>query len=118
MFSNGWMGDDSVELGALWQALHDAHVEMLLSGHDHTYQRFQPLNAKGVPDPVAPTQLVVGTGGEELMVAPSKTQRLVVGDSSSFGVLKIQLHANSYDAQFVPIAGQAFNDFFSGTCIQ
>jgi hypothetical protein len=116
IFSNGWVGDDLPTYGAWWQDLHDAHAELVLTGHDHTYQRFQPLNAGGLPDPTAPVEMIVGTGGEELMSAPAKNSRLVVGDNKTFGVLKLQLHSNGYDAQFLPIAGKTFSDSFSGTC--
>jgi acid phosphatase type 7 len=116
LFSNGWVGDDPTDYSAWWQDLHNAHAELVLNGHDHTYQRFQPLDASGLPDTTAPTELIVGTGGEDLMSAPSKTSRMVIGDNKTFGVLKLQLHANGYDAQFLPIAGQTFSDSFSGTC--
>lgn len=116
IFSNGWVGDDLADYGAWWQDLHDAHAELVLTAHDHTYQRFQPLTATGLPDPTAPTQLIVGTGGEDLMPLPSKSSRLVVADNQTFGVMKLQLHAGGYDAQFLPIAGKTFSDSFSGTC--
>ncbi len=116
LWSNGWVGDDPADYGAWWQDLQDAHAELVLNGHDHTYQRMQPLNASGLPDVTAPTELIVGTGGEELMSAPAKNSRLVVGDNHTFGVLKLQLHPNGYDAQFMPIAGSTFSDSFSGTC--
>ncbi len=35
--------------------------------------------------------------------------------SETFGVLKLTLHANSYDWQFVPIAGESFTDTGTGT---
>jgi len=31
-------------------------------------------------------------------------------------VLKLTLHASSYDWQFVPVAGQTFTDSGSGSC--
>ena len=37
------------------------------------------------------------------------------GDSKTFGVLKLTLHANSYDWQFVPIAGSSFTDSSSSS---
>ena len=115
-FSNGRIADDPADYGAWWQDLYDAHAELVLSGHDHSYQRFQPLNASGTPDPKGPVELIVGTGGEELMTVPTPSSRLAVGDAKTFGVLKLQLHADGYDAKFMPIAGQTFADSFSGRC--
>ena len=71
----------------------------------------------GLPDPTGPTEVIVGTGGENLAPAPAKNSRLVVGNNTTFGVLKLQLHSDGYDAQFLPIAGQTFSDTFSGKCI-
>jgi hypothetical protein len=96
--------------------LHDARVELVLTGHDHSYQRFQPMKASGVPDPTGPTEVIVGTGGEELMTQPYASPRLVTGNASTFGVLKLQLHPGAYDGRFMPIAGQTYTDSFSGTC--
>ena len=37
-------------------------------------------------------------------------------NSDTYGVLKFTLHANSYDWQFVPQAGQTYTDSGTGTC--
>lgn len=116
-FSNGWVGDDLTDYGAWWQDFVNAHTDLVLNGHDHTYQRLEPLDASGLPDPTGPTEVIVGTGGENLAPAPAKNSRLVVGNNTTFGVLKLQLHSDGYDAQFLPIAGQTFSDTFSGKCI-
>ncbi len=39
-----------------------------------------------------------------------------VHERSTYGVLKLTLHASSYDFQFVPIAGQTFTDSGSASC--
>ena len=53
-FSSGGHGDN-VSMQPLWQVLADAHAELALSGHDHDYERFAPID--GI------RQFVVGTGG-------------------------------------------------------
>ena len=48
----------------MYQALHDANADLILTGHDHSYERFAPQTATGVADPVRGIrQFVVGTGG-------------------------------------------------------
>ena len=48
----------------LWEALQDAHAEILLSGHSHDYERFAPLDRDGEVDQAEGIrQFVVGTGG-------------------------------------------------------
>jgi hypothetical protein len=37
-------------------------------------------------------------------------------DDDAFGVLKLTLHAKSYDWEFVPEAGRTFKDSGSGDC--
>jgi len=36
--------------------------------------------------------------------------------ASTYGVIKLTLHADSYSWEFVPIAGQSFRDSGSGSC--
>ena|GEM_PF-2448677 len=51
----------------IWSLLVRSGVDIVLSGHDHDYERFQPLDADGHPDPRHGTmQFVVGTGGRSL----------------------------------------------------
>jgi hypothetical protein len=37
-------------------------------------------------------------------------------NDDTFGVLKLVLHAKSYDWEFVPEAGKTFKDSGNGTC--
>ena len=64
----------------LWEALHDAQAEVLLSGHSHDYERFAPLDRDGAVDLAGGIrQFVVGTGGAfftgGLGIAGSRTAR-------------------------------------------
>ena len=60
---------------------------------------------------------MVGTGGRNLT---SWGDRLAanseVRNNTTFGVLKVTLHPNSYDWVFVPIAGQSFTDTGTTAC--
>ena len=116
-FSSSRTSPDNVTL-ALWQDLYDAGAEITVSGHYHNYERFAPQTPAGVADPATGIrQFVVGTGGTGLggfksTIMPNSE----VHERSTYGVLKLTLHASSYDFQFVPIAGQTFTDSGSGTC--
>ncbi|MFL5760314.1 MAG: metallophosphoesterase family protein, partial [Thermomicrobiales bacterium] len=49
---------------AMWQDLYDAGAEIVLSGHDHDYERFAPMDASGAADQAnGIREFVVGTGG-------------------------------------------------------
>ena len=93
----------------LWDALADAGAELALSGHSHHYERFTA--SRGI------TEVVVGTGGAGLSgFSNNIAAGSVARNSTTHGVLKLTLSSSGYSAQFVPIAGQAFTDRFSGSC--
>jgi len=65
-FSSGWHGSDA-SFKSVWQILYDGGVDLILNGHDHDYERFDPqtpLGLSGLPERM--TELRVGTGGGEL----------------------------------------------------
>ena len=62
-FNSGEHGN-SAEMQPIWQALYDAGAEVVLSGHDHHYERFAPQAPDGSSDPQRGIrEFVVGTGG-------------------------------------------------------
>ncbi len=110
------VGDDS-RTGALWSDLLAAHADLVLVGHDHTYQRFAAMDVNGNATPDGLQQIIVGTGGQEHAAVPIPRPTLLASDNTTFGVLKLTLHPTSYDGQFLPAAGSGtFTDSFSGTC--
>src|SRR6185503_13294550 len=62
-------------------------------------------------------EFIVGTGGAGLYPFPTVQPNSQVRNNTTFGVLKLTLHATSYDWQFVPIAGQTFTDSGTGNCV-
>jgi hypothetical protein len=115
-WSSGQTGDDP-RTAQLWNDLVAAHAELVLSGHDHTYQRYTPMDANGNASPTGVREVVSGTGGEEHHILPLARSTLQVFDHSTFGILKLTLGATSYGGQFIPAPGTgSFTDSFSGTC--
>ncbi len=104
--------------GPIFQALHDADAEILLSGNDHDYERFAPQAPDQTPDPSGGVvQFVAGTGGKShgginLPVEPNSRAQ----NADTYGVLKLTLHAASYDWRFIPVAGKTFTDFGTAAC--
>lgn len=86
---------------ALVQALYNAGVDLLLSGHDHLYVRFAPQNLSSVADPNGIRQFVVGTGGVNHAKPKTNLPNTEFKDATHFGVLRLTLHAASYDWAFV-----------------
>jgi calcineurin-like phosphoesterase family protein len=115
LYSSG--GRASSATKALYQALYDFNAEIVLSGHDHTYEVFKPQNANGQVDNARGIrQFVVGTGGRNLTSWGTIAANSQVRNNATFGVLKLTLHPNSYDWTFVPIAGQSWTDTGNAPC--
>jgi hypothetical protein len=116
-YSSGHDGSNS-SMQPLWEALQDAQVELLLSGHSHNYERFAPLDRDGGVDQAGGIrQFVVGTGGAFFTGGLGSLEpHSEVAQNDTFGVLKLTLHPSSYDWQFVPAAGGTFSDAGSEPC--
>jgi hypothetical protein len=101
-------------LQPLWQALYEYGIDIILGGHWHNYERLAPTNANGVADTAyGIRQFVVGTGGVPITGFGTIRSTSEARNSDTHGVLKLTLHADSYDWQFIPVAGKTFTD--SGT---
>jgi acid phosphatase type 7 len=115
-FSSGEHGDHPA-MQPIWQTLYDANADLTLAGHDHGYERFAAQNPAGAADGARGIRgFVVGTGGKShypfITVRPNSELR----EANTYGVLKLELHAQSYDWRFVPEAGQTFADSGSAAC--
>jgi 3',5'-cyclic AMP phosphodiesterase CpdA len=96
----------SPDLAPLWRALQEAGAEVVLAGHDHVYERFEPLNAAGRPDPAGLRSFVVGTGGAPRYAFGQPLTGSVVRMNDRAGVLRLTLRARSYAWEFVPVDGE------------
>ena len=99
----------------LWKQLYAAHADLVLDGHDHIYERFDPQDADGVADPNGIREFIVGTGGANHTSIAAIAANSVVRNTTTFGVLALTLHAGSYSWNFVP-AGGTFTDSGSASC--
>jgi hypothetical protein len=115
-FSSGENGNDT-HMQTIWADLYNGGAEIVLSGHDHDYERFTPMNASGkVDNAKGIREFVVGTGGSNHTSIISVKPNSVIRNASTFGVLQLTLNATSYNWQFLPISGNTFTDSGSGTC--
>src|SRR5687768_5032678 len=115
-FSSGDHGNNS-STQPLYQALYDADADVILTGHDHSYERFAPQTATGVADPVRGIrQFVIGTGGRSFYGFGTIKPNSEVRNTGTWGVVKFTLYADRYDWEFVPVAGKTFTDTGTGMC--
>lgn len=115
-YSSGRHGSDP-STDSLWRVLYEAGAELVLAGHDHSYERFAPMSWGGDPDADrGVVSFVVGTGGRDLYEFHEILPTSITRDSATWGVLELTLFADSWSSRFVPVAGQTFTDSASGTC--
>jgi hypothetical protein len=115
LYSSG--GRASSNMRILWQVLYDNNADLVLEGHDHTYERFAPQNANaGLDTARGLRSFIVGTGGANHTSFTTVAANSEVRDSSTFGILAVTLHPTSYDWQFIPEAGKTFTDSGSTAC--
>ena len=114
-FTSGEHGYDS-EVRTMLTELRRAGVELLVSGHEHDYERFAPQDQYGTADPGGVRQFVVGTGGKNLRTFPNLQPNSEARNEVAPGILRLALRPTGYDWRFVPIAGYAFSDAGSGAC--
>ena len=115
-FSSGELHADDPRTDALWRALEDAGADVVLTGHDHNYERFAPQDHRGNATPTGIREFVVGTGGSGLRamgkIAPTSEAHI----ARVYGVLAMKLRADGYDWDFLPVANETATDTGSGTC--
>jgi acid phosphatase type 7 len=115
-YSSGKHGDSARMIDA-FRTLYDGGVDVMLGGHDHSYERFAPQDPDARADPASGVrQFVAGTGG-----APFYAMRDTPAPNSEIrqnhvhGVLRLVFHADGYDWEFVGV-GDGFSDKGHGTC--
>ncbi len=99
---------DTTRMNQIWALLAQHGVDIVLTGHDHDYQRWYALNDQGVLASNGMTQFVVGTGGHGIQAFIRTDSRLAVGfdtPPSAFGALRLELNQSGAAYQFVNIAG-------------
>ncbi len=100
-----------------WQALYDYGAEVVMVGHDHLYERFGFQDPAGNADAVfGLRQFTVGTGGKSHQGFKAALPNSEVRNGQTYGVLKLTLHPDSYDWEFVPEAGKTFTDVGTSAC--
>ena len=115
-FSSGDHGSDQ-SFQPFWDALYAANADVVLSGHDHYYERFAPQTPGGAADAARGIrQFVVGTGGKGFYTTFTSEPNSQVHNSNTFGVLELTLRPAEYDWRFVPEAGKTFQDTGTGSC--
>jgi acid phosphatase type 7 len=109
-------GAGSPSTGPFWDLLYAAGAEIVLGGHHHVYERFDPQTPSQQASANGIRSFTVGTGGKSLGQFFTIQPNSVVRENTTYGVLKLTLHPTGYDWQFVGEAGSTFTDAGTATC--
>ncbi|MEV6866418.1 DNRLRE domain-containing protein [Streptosporangium subroseum] len=116
-FTSGSNHAPDPSVGPLVQALYDNNADVIVTGHNHQYERFAPMNPSGQLDNTRGLRhFVIGTGGAGLYSFGTILPNSEVRNNNTFGVVKFTLHSNSYTWQFVPQSGKTFTDSGTTAC--
>ena len=117
-FSSGVKHGGTSTMEPMWEALYEAGAEVVLSAHEHNYERFALQDPEGRADPQRGIrQFVVGSGGGKShypIFDPLPNSE--AHNDESYGVLKLTLSPKSYGWHFIPVEGEIFGDSGSAPC--
>lgn len=119
LFTTGETEHDSNNAATVsfWRDLYAHHADLVVTGHDHDYQRYPPQTPAGAVDKAQGIrEIVAGTGGRSLFEFEGPPGDVEVRNNQTFGVLELTLSQYGYTWQFFPTGVGGFTDSGSGTC--
>lgn len=106
LFNSGSVHGNEAFTRPLWDDLYAAGADIVLNGHEHNYQRYAKQDPTGAPASDGIREFIVGTGGKgHYGLLPVKDANFEVGNTTDFGVLRLQLLTDSYAWEFVGLDG-------------
>ncbi len=94
----------TTRLDDMWKLMADEKVTMFLTGHDHTYQRWHPLNRNGVSNANGVIELIAGTGGHSSQSPLTSDSRVAV-KLKAYGAFRMDLLGTGMNFKFVNSTG-------------
>jgi hypothetical protein len=115
-WTGGRYADDGRTAG-FWDALYTARADVVLTAHDHNYQRYAPLSRSGRVDRSRGIRsFVVGTGGSGRLYKLRPDSRRRASTDRTWGVLQLTLRPRGFGWRFLPAAGGSYRDAGSASC--
>ena len=113
LFSSGPNGNNDY-MREIYRLLYNANADVVLTGHDHLYERFAPQDADGRLDTAKGIrEFVIGTGGVPLYdFQPTKANSEV--RLKTHGVMKLTLSSDRLQWDFLALSGPT--DSGTATC--
>jgi hypothetical protein len=109
-FSSGTTHGSDPNMQDIWQILYDAGADVVVSAHEHNYERFAPQTPQGELDAARGLrQFVVGTGGKSLYPFGPPVANSELRYNANFGVLRLGLRPRDVLWEFINV-GRAVID--------
>ncbi len=108
MFSSGLHRGSGRHMRRFWELLDAHHADIVLNGHEHFYESFDPLDADGRAVDDGIREFVAGTGGGWLhgfWLPPYHSRARI----ERHGVLKLTLGDGTYAWQFIAVGGHVMD---------
>jgi hypothetical protein len=106
-FSSGSEHGSDPDVQPLWEAAVNAGADIVLNGHDHNYERFEPMGVNGEPQPDGTVEFVSGNGGHSSKDIGRRQGRSAVAVAGTPGVLFLTLRRHGYDWSYRDVEGRA-----------
>jgi hypothetical protein len=116
-FNSGEHHGSEEDMADFWAILDEADADVILSGHEHLYERFGPQDSEGDADPDGVRQFTVGMGGRSHYEFATPLPNSEKRNDDTWGVLKLTLRPTGYDWEFVGVEGSSFTDTGSDDCV-
>lgn len=95
-FSSGLEHGNNTAVKPLWDVAYSHGNDIVLSGHDHDYERFVPMDGAGRSTADGMQEFVVGTGGRSLYHLGTRQPGSAYFQARTAGVLALDLRVGSY----------------------
>lgn len=109
-YSSGLAHGNNTAVRPLWAAAYRHRNDIVLSGHDHDYERFRPMDARGhVKRRRGMVSFVAGTGGKSLYHLGTRKRGSVYYQARTPGVLLLTLKPGAFGWSFRSIGGSVMD---------
>lgn len=108
---------DTSTVAPLWRAAVAGGADLVFSGHEHFYERFEPLGADGLPSATGVPLFIVGTGGALGFGFSETHPGSAFRYSATKGVLTLDLAPGSYSFAFRSALDSSVIEQGNGTCV-
>jgi hypothetical protein len=114
VFSTGLHHKDGARMRPAWAALYQAGADLVLNGHEHFYESFEPKDAAGHTQPAGLREIIAGTGGAHLHdLSLGRGYKTYV--RGVHGLLELHLDKDRYQYDFRSLDGR-IRDTGSAQC--